>query len=429
MTLSSSIRRFLGPVLLFSTLLVWGGCEDGALNAPDIRDGAEQDTALFGSYVALGNSITAGFQSSGINRSTQEASFAAILADSMNTPFGIPALAVPGCPPPLTRFFNDEGVPAPQRPPETSEETCALRESQTPRQLNNVAVPGARVIDALSNTGPRSAPSPLTQFILGGRTQVEAALDANPTFATIWLGNNNVLGPALAGTTDDLTPFSRFARDYTQVLGDITSSPSFQGGVLVGVANVTFLPFFSPGPVYAALEQQGEFPPNFTVASSCAQSTNGLSARVPVSYGFTLIGRARANPNQTVTLDCGASGTPVLTLNDVESIVQTVRQYNGFIRDAAQRRGLAFFNPNEVLRALYTNDDGDRDPTNDLIPKFPNRAPDAPPFGQFFSLDGVHPSATTHRVMAAQLIEVINNTYDTSLSPPENVPEVPSSSQ
>jgi len=423
MTLFSSARRLFGPLLFLTLLLVWSGCEDGSLNAPNIQDGAERDTALFASYVALGNSITAGFQSSGISRSTQEESFAAILADSMNTPFGIPALAEPGCPPPLAQFF-DQGVPSPQRPDGTSEETCALREGQSPLQVNNVAVPGAQVLDALSNTGPRSSPNALTQFILGGRTQVEAALDANPTFASVWLGNNDVLRPALNGT-DDLTSFSQFASTYTQVLDQLTTAPSFQGGVLVGVTNVTFLPFFSPGPVYAALDRQGEFPDNFNVAASCAQTSNGLSSRVPVRYGFSLIGQARANPNQTVTLDCEASGTPVLTLSEVESIVQTVRQYNGFIRQTAQQRGLAYVNPNQVLRALYTNDDGDRDPTNDLIPKFPNRDPDAPPFGAFFSLDGIHPSAVTHRVVAAQLVEAINSQYETRLSPPSNLPALP----
>ena len=422
MTFFASARRPLGALVLLAACVLWTGCEDGTLNAPEIRGVADSDSTLFESYVALGNSITAGFLSGGINASTQQQSYAAILADSMNTPFGIPALTPPGCPPPLEQFFNAQGIPDPQRPGDATETTCALRDAQLPPRVNNVAVPQAGVVDAVSNTSPLSAPNALTQFILGGRTQIEAALDANPTFATIWIGNNDVLGPARAGT-DDVTSLANFSASYNTVLDELTAQPHFEGGVLVGVANVTFVPFFSPGPVYAALDQQGQFPDNFNVASSCTQSSAGLTPLVPVDYGFTLIGQAQQT-NQTVTLDCQATGTPVLTLNEVGTIAQTVQQYNAFLRNQAQQRGLAFFNPNSVFRALYANDDGDRDPTNDLIPKFPDRDSDQP-FGQFFSLDGIHPSALTHRVVAAQLVQTINETYGTSLRPPSNLPQLP----
>jgi lysophospholipase L1-like esterase len=417
MSLSCSVRRLGGPFLLLLVCLLWTGCEDGTLNAPDIQGRADSDSTLFESYVALGNSITAGFQSGGITRTTQEQSFAAILADSMNTPFGIPALRSPGCPPPLTQFF-----PTPQRPDDTTAETCGLREASTQR-VNNVAVPGATVLDALSNTRPGSSPNALTQFILGGRTQVEAALDANPTFATLWIGNNDVLGPALAGT-DNVTSFPDFASDYTALLDQLTTASSFEGGVLVGVANVAFVPFFSPGPVYAALDQAGQFPPNFNVAESCAQTNADLSPLVPLSYGFELLGQARQS-GQTVTLDCQAADTPVLTLNEVEAIVQRVRQYNNFLRQQAQQRGLAFFNPNTVFGPLYAADAGTPNiPTDDPIPKFPAVTSDQP-FGPFFSLDGVHPSAVTHRVVAARLVQIINDTYGTSLSSPSNLPSLP----
>ncbi|MFB6248571.1 MAG: SGNH/GDSL hydrolase family protein [Salinibacter sp.] len=418
MSLPCSVRRLGGPFLLLLACLLWTGCEDGTLNAPDIQGRAEGDSTLFESYVALGNSITAGFQSGGIDSTTQAQSYAAILADSMNTPFGIPALRAPGCPPPLTQFF-----PTPQRPDNTTAATCGLREAATQR-VNNVAVPGATVLDALSNTRPGSSPNALTQFILGGRTQVEAALDANPTFATLWIGNNDVLGPALAGT-DNATSFVSFASDYTALLDQLTSSSSFEGGVLIGVVNVTFVPFFSPGPVYAALDQAGQFPPNFNVASSCeVRSDAGLTPLVPLNYGLGLLAQAQQS-SQTVTLDCAASGSPVLTLSEAETIVQRVRRYNNFLRQQAQQRGLAFFNPNTVLGALYAADAGTPNvPIDDPIPKFPAATRDRP-FGPFFSLDGVHPSALTHRVVAARLVQTINETYGTSLSPPSNLPSLP----
>jgi hypothetical protein len=412
-----TFRRFLAGALLL-VLPLLSGCDDETLTAPQVQND------LFTSYVSIGNSITAGFQSGGISSQTQSESYAVLLAEQMNTPFGMPKLSPPGCPPPFERFFNAQGAPAPQRPQGTSAATCGLRDPQTPLRLNNVAVPQARVRDVLSNQTPST--NALTQFILGGRTQIEAALDANPTFATVWIGNNNVLDPALQGT-DNVTPPSQFQTGYNSLLDQLTESEGFQGGVLVGVANVTFTPFFSPGPVYFALNQAEQFPPNFEVASNCnTQDPNtGLAPLVPLSVGFNLLGQAAQNPNQTVTLDCQAPNTGVLTLSEVGTLAQTVQQYNAFIRQEANDRGLGYLNPNQILGALYTNDDGDPDPTNDLIPKFPDVGSDQP-FGQFFSLDGVHPSAPTHRVVAAQLIQEINDTYDTSLSPPENVPSVPS---
>lgn len=413
-----AFRRFLAGALLL-VLPLLSGCDDETLTAPQTQND------LFASYVSIGNSITAGFQSGGINSQTQSESYAVLLAKQMGTSFGTPELATPGCPPPLVSFFNENGVPAPQRPEGTTEATCGFRSSASPLTLNNVAVPNAQTLDVLSNQ--TSSTNALTQFILGGRTQIEAALDADPTFATVWIGNNDVLDPALQGTAN-VTPPSTFRTQYTSVLDSLTSSPNFQGGVLVGVANVTFTPFFSPGPVYSALDQAGRFPSNFDVASNCntQDPDTGLTPLVPLSFGFTLLGQAAQNPNQTVTLDCQAPNTGVLTLSEVGTLAQTVQQYNAFIQQEANDRGLGYLNPNQILGALYTNDDGDPDPANDLIPKFPD-VDSEQPFGQFFSLDGVHPSASTHRVVAAQLVQVVNETYDdASLTAPENVPELPS---
>src|SRR4051794_11953680 len=68
--------------------------------------GPKPANALFTSYVALGNSITAGYQSAGINDSTQRQSYALLLATAMNTRFAYPSLLSPGCPPPLSNLLT-----------------------------------------------------------------------------------------------------------------------------------------------------------------------------------------------------------------------------------------------------------------------------------------------------------------------------------
>src|SRR5687768_18602033 len=64
---------------------------DRELLGPNPPSGGE----IFRSYVAIGNSITAGFQSNGINDSTQRQSYALLLARAMGTRYAYPALAKP----------------------------------------------------------------------------------------------------------------------------------------------------------------------------------------------------------------------------------------------------------------------------------------------------------------------------------------------
>ena len=66
--------------------------------------------ALFRSYVALGNSITAGWQSNGINDSTQRRAYPVLLATQMDTRFAYPSLAGRGCNPPIANFLTQARV-------------------------------------------------------------------------------------------------------------------------------------------------------------------------------------------------------------------------------------------------------------------------------------------------------------------------------
>src|ERR1044071_851075 len=61
---------------------------------------------IFQSYVAIGNSITAGYQSDGINDSTQRQAYPLLLARVMGTRYAYPSLAMPGCAPPINNFLT-----------------------------------------------------------------------------------------------------------------------------------------------------------------------------------------------------------------------------------------------------------------------------------------------------------------------------------
>src|SRR2546426_7149175 len=84
----------------------------------------------------------------------------------------------PGCRPPLTNIYLQTRV-LPAVPG-----NCALRKTQPipPPYINNVAVPGALVVDPLDNSGN---PTALTTFFLGGQTQIQAMRRAKPTFVSV----------------------------------------------------------------------------------------------------------------------------------------------------------------------------------------------------------------------------------------------------
>ncbi|WP_022834647.1 SGNH/GDSL hydrolase family protein [Salisaeta longa] len=433
-------RLSLGALaLLLAGTVALSGCDGGELLPPDPRGGD-----LFSRYVSLGNSITAGFQSNGININTQREAYPVLVAQQMGTEFNLPELALPGCPPPLTNALTGAvvgGDPTVQ---------CALRRPPIPTTLNNVAVPGANVASLTTNSpNEGAATNALTQFVLGGRTQAEAALDVEPTFATVWIGNNDVLNGAIVGTdaAPVVTSFDAFQDRYTAAINTLKQAERLRGAVLFGVADPTIIPYLSPGVSYFGAEQQinqfgaATYPTwgSFDVANSCApQAAGGVGDQilVPFRYGFQGLFLAAAQ-GASVTLDC-ANDAPLaqrypqlfadgplaayslLTGLEIQTLRTRVAQFNGFIQQQAQANGWAYLSPNPDLRALYAvGTNTPTDPTDDVIPKFPNITDPANLFGPYFSLDGIHPSGATHQLIAQRLIQTINAQYPNQSSIPD----------
>ena len=99
------LQRYSAALALALPLLA--GChEDDSLNSPDLST----SNGLMQRYVSMGNSITAGFQSAGINDSTQHLSYAVLFAEAANAPFFVPSLQGRGCPPPCTNNVTQERV-------------------------------------------------------------------------------------------------------------------------------------------------------------------------------------------------------------------------------------------------------------------------------------------------------------------------------
>jgi phospholipase/lecithinase/hemolysin len=300
-----------------------------------------------------------------------------------------------------------------------------------------VAIPGALVLDALTNNTDNGAdPNELTNFILGGRTQIEAATSKNPTFASVWLGNNDALDAALAGEPDSLTSQSDFESNYKSILDQLESAGA-EGGVIANVFDVTQVPNLSPGVAY--YQARSSLP--ISVDGNCDLTANGgVGDQVFISfrYGATLLQVARST-GQSVTLDCQDNRTlaqifgdalldqlelsdeekkysilieaptnaaPGTNANEITQIRSAVQDYNNFLSQEAQDRGWAYVDANSVLDNLHS------DPT--LVPRFPDLQ-NTPTFGPVFSEDGIHPNSEAHQLIANEFINAINSKYGSSL--------------
>jgi lysophospholipase L1-like esterase len=415
-----TLRQLAASALL--ALPVLAGCAaDQSLNPPDL----DNNEGLMARYVAMGNSITAGLQSAGINEELQRQSYARLFALRAGAPFFIPSLSMPGCPPPLVNNITLERLGG------ATPTTCALRKDEFLPYVSNLAVPETEVGDLLDPMTPDTRANALTTFILGGRTQVEAMLETEPTFVSLWVGNNDVLG-ALTNSADPgdealITPVGEFTTDYTAVLDAIEESGA-QGAALIGVADVSSIPFASTGAIYWCLSTGAcpgvpqSLPPALTVLPSCAPAATGIvgaqgdQVLVPWPVGVPKIAAAAQGLPQT--LDCTLD-TEVVLPEEFAAMTAAVSAYNAFIEEQATQRGWAYVDVNPALLELKATPLPEN-PYEAPIVNFPILPTEGAPtesvfFGTFFSLDGVHPSGVAHRVIADSLISAVNQTYATSI--------------
>lgn len=369
-------------------------------------------SGMFARYVSFGNSITAGIQSFGLSDSTQVVAYPVLLARAMGTPFNYPSLNNPGCPPPITNIFTSP----PTRVGGLPDTFCALRKN-VPTLLNNVAFPGASVLELLNtNYGPPQPPAAATDayklFLLGGRTELQRAREVLPTFVTVWIGNNDVLGAILdtgdAGQAADITPPATFATQYNALMDSIDSFGSVQGGALLGVVQATGAPYVSRGGAYAAASLAI---PTMTVLPNCLAfqaltATDTAFVEVPFHYGAPIVAKAAAGIPDT--LDC--SNYHVISVPEAVNMISTVAQYNATIQAAATARNWLFVDPNPLLRTLAQAG---------AIRPFPAFPPDpnstTAPFGTAVSRDGVHPSTSTQKLVAQSLQQAINAFYHSAI--------------
>ncbi|HEV7507744.1 MAG TPA: SGNH/GDSL hydrolase family protein [Thermoanaerobaculia bacterium] len=359
--------------------------------------GAAFGQADFSKYVAMGDSLTAGFSSGSINATFQVNSYPALLAKQFGiSGFQQPLVSPPGLPGilQLARL-----VPTPVILPTPGAGTPT--NLTLPRPYDNLAVPGATVHDLLTKTRSTSANDP-TDLVLrqAGFTQLQQGLSLRPTFVTLWIGNNDALGSATAGTDQLLTPLASFESDYRTIVGAIAASGAKMA--LANIPDVTSIPFvttlsrFIPDPMTGQpaliagnfiplIGPDGPLQPgDFVLLTATAELAVGHG--IPVALGGAGV---------------PLSNTVVLNASEAANIRARVNQYNAVISAVANERGAALVDVNTQLTELATTgvDVGGITYTSAFLK------------GGVFSYDGVHPTRFGYAFIANLFIDTINQKF------------------
>lgn len=268
----------------FLPLLALGflSCEPELDNPIDEGNVYTNGEADFSNYVALGNSLTAGYADGALYITGQENSYPNILAQQFSLVQETDLFLQPlvsdnagGLLAAGNQIFENRrvlavganGSPSPMIYTGMAPTTDITNVLTGP--FNNMGVPGAKSFHliapgygniagvAVGTANPyfvRFASSPQTSIL-------EDALAQNPTFFSLWIGNNDVLGYATNGGAGvdqtgnldpttygsaDITDPNVFAAVYSQMLTALTANGT--EGVLINIPDVTSIPFFTTIP-------------------------------------------------------------------------------------------------------------------------------------------------------------------------------------
>jgi hypothetical protein len=407
------------------------GDADGKLLLPINPPGG----ALMSRYVSLGNSITAGWQSGGLNDSTQRQSYAFLVAQQAGTRFAYPSFtksfqATPtltittGCPPMLGNWasqkLTDSLVPTPSG--------CALRDaSKATDILNNVAVPFAYASDLLVTGAAIKIPSAAVHtFILGGKAQVDRALMAEPTFVSLWIGNNETLSPATVGMIGGaaslgapaLVTGTEFATAFNAAVDSLVRARPGLQGILIGAVKVANAPRFWSADSLVGVNAAARLTAIGTFTGKGPPAVVGCGSPGVTGWlvSSELIKAIRSGAFPANAIVCNPAAAPggagdifVLDPTEQATLNAATDSYNATISAKATQLGWAYLDPNPILAAQRTG-------ATPAIPAFPNftsntRDASTSVFGALFSLDGVHPTAAGQKLVANAVIGAINAKY------------------
>lgn len=385
-------------------------------------DGHMPQKPDFSRYVAVGNSLTAGFASGGLYREGQLVAYPNLIAGQLEDAGGGTFTQ------PLfseaekngSGYLQLNGFDAQGNPVIVPVETqlairCIGKDDSTPLLskytglVNNLGVPGIRLSNILTPGYGLDNPqgfNPYYERLLpegqGLKTYLQFVAESKPTFFTCWIGNNDVILYSTSGGTTPLTPGQEFEQNLKTLLFTLTVNGA--KGVVANIPSATDLPFLT----------------TITVAN-VRQAAGGAPLWIKTGTGNVRL----ATDNDLINLDADSIGIAnalqipkgfseyyplnnedVLDTNEVVVADSATAAYNKIIHQLTNEKHLAFLDANAFLKGIRAGKTYDGVPVNsDYIT------------GGMFSLDGVHLTPKGNAIAANEFIRIMNQHYKTTIAP------------
>lgn len=464
-------------------------CNSNDTNPIPVDVPVKAGNADFTKYVSLGNSLCAGYSDGALFKRGQEGSYPNILSQQFalvgGGEFRIPfcgddnlgGLLFGGTPIQSTRLAILGFLPSgrPNVGPIPGAPVTEITNHLT-GQFNNMGVPGAKSFHLLApgygNAAgvPSGAANPyFVRFASSPTTTViDDAVVQEPTFFSLWIGNNDVLSYATSGGIgvnqvgnlnpatyggNDITDPNVFANVYSTLLDKLTLNGA--KGVVANIPYVTTIPYFRTVPYNAipldaatAAQLNGgyaQYNGGLTLAFNAGLISADEKERRTINFkagnnavvmvdsyltslaalGLPSYRQATAEDLLVLTassfLGTTVGGNPqaingvsvpladnwVLSKDEVAEVKTAVDAYNVSIKALAAAKGLAFVDANQILGQVYNG--GISFGNYHLSASYVT--------GGAFSLDGVHPSARGYALIANKFMEAINATYGSTFKP------------
>lgn len=463
---------------------VIAACSADVSNPPPLNSGtASAGNADFTNFVSVGDSITAGYADGALYLLGQQNSFPLMLAqqfaavgggnfvqpllahDLPTTDGNLGALLIGGTPGLIeSRFVLNKETQTPERLEGTPTDDV-VGTGLNGMTFNNMGVPGAKSFHLIAPGYGEFAGLPggtanpyFARFssdpVSATLTVMDDATAQAPSFYTLWIGNNDVLGYATSGGdgSDPITDPAVFEGIYPGYVATMKAANPAVQGVLINIPDVSTIPYFTTVPYNAVPLDQATAdtlnaayaPYNAGVALALAANPDEVAQRT-ISFvegqnavviededltdlsGGGLPSVRQATANDLVVLlassKIGTEDTPgdpttvwglgkaledgdVLISSEIEAINTARTAYNVTIKAAADSdANLVFFDAAAVMVELSTS--GISYGTGSINADFAT--------GGAFSLDGVHPTARGYAVIANSIVEVINTGFNANV--------------
>lgn len=374
--------------------------------------------ADFTSFVAIGNSLTAGVADGALYEDSQKNSFPNLIAKmaEVDNDFEQPIMGGNGF-----SFNETEGrlsLNIFTIPPSIDFLTAGTENNRNlNRPYNNLGIPLIRANQLYTATTPVEADNNhfVDKILRGsGRTAIEEALYLDPTLITLWVGNNDVLESAALGFADEnyiYTEPNDFANHLNNIVNGLTNNtnaPIF----IANIFDITDLPYFTSLPSFIMAGGNKTY-----LFGECENGVRQLTDDDLVLF-WALPDYLNLKISGNVSETTALNDTLILDVEEKVEIQAIIDQYNNIIKNIANANNqLYLVDMYSTFKDIAENGyilDGTTY-TAELIYFDADGLLNLNLLNTLFSYDALHPNKFGYASFANSFIEVINSSLNANL--------------